>query len=175
MQKNCLKCGHIGEVPNDPLAECPSCGAIYSKVQAAIEAREKAEREASEKAEAQRVAHEKAKADAQAASLAYAARTEAAKHEALLRKGVVCSHCGTLGPRRLRTRGTLGLEIGLWVVGLVTLLFGIGLLILPAALIYSIWRMFSRRVECTACGSPNVIPASSPAAQRILQQSGPKP
>lgn len=172
MTKTCIKCGHEASAPDDPMAACPSCGAIYSKVQAAIDARERAERAASEKAEARRSAQEKARADAQAAQQAYAARTASAKHAALIRTGVVCSQCGTLGPRRVKARGSLGLETALWLAGLVTLLVGIGLLILPAALIYSIWRMFSRRAACTTCGSPSVIPSSSPAAQRILQQVG---
>lgn len=167
MEKTCIKCKHTAAVPDDPLAECPCCGAIYSKVEAALEASAQAEREAAEKAEATRAAKEKASANAKAARDAYATRTAAAKSDSLMRSGVVCSQCGTLGPRRSKARGTLGLEVMLWLAGIVTLLFGIGLLILPAALIYSLWRMFSRQVVCTACNSPNVLPSSSPAAQRI--------
>lgn len=169
MERTCIKCNVTASVPADPMYACPNCGAIYSKVEAALEARARAERDAVEKAEAARAAKEKAMADARSARDAYAARTAAAAHEALLRKGVVCSQCGTLGPRRVRPRGSLGLEIALWLVGMVTLLIGIGFLILPAALIYSIWRMFNRRAACTACSSPSVVPASSPAAHRILR------
>lgn len=167
MERTCIKCNVTASVPADPMYACPNCGAIYSKVAAALEARARAERDAVEKAEAARAAKEKAMADARSARDAYATRTAAAKSDSLMRSGVVCSQCGTLGPRRSKARGTLGLEVMLWLAGIVTLLFGIGLLILPAALIYSLWRMFSRQVVCTACNSPNVLPSSSPAAQRI--------
>lgn len=40
MPKTCLKCGHINTVASDgPEAECPRCGAIYAKVEKALEER----------------------------------------------------------------------------------------------------------------------------------------
>lgn len=35
MERTCLKCGVESTVSDDPLAECPSCGAIYSRVEEA--------------------------------------------------------------------------------------------------------------------------------------------
>lgn len=40
MQKTCLKCGHVNEFATGAeLEACPSCGAIYSRVEAAIAAK----------------------------------------------------------------------------------------------------------------------------------------
>ncbi len=38
MLKRCQKCGHVAEIPSPipPEADCPGCGAIYSKVDAAV-------------------------------------------------------------------------------------------------------------------------------------------
>lgn len=33
MLKTCLKCGHVAEVVESAMAECPQCGAIYAKVE----------------------------------------------------------------------------------------------------------------------------------------------
>lgn len=41
MQKNCLKCGHVNtSATGDDLETCPSCGAIYSRVEAALKTRQ---------------------------------------------------------------------------------------------------------------------------------------
>lgn len=34
VETQCIKCGHIAEVPEDPLAECPKCGVIYARARA---------------------------------------------------------------------------------------------------------------------------------------------
>ena len=40
MQRKCLKCGHINSASTgDALEACPQCGAIYSRVEAALAAR----------------------------------------------------------------------------------------------------------------------------------------
>lgn len=53
MEKQCQKCQTVADVGDDPLAACPKCGAIYSRVEAA--ARLAAERaEINERAEAKR-------------------------------------------------------------------------------------------------------------------------
>ena len=40
MQRKCLKCGHINSAATgDALEACPQCGAIYSRVEAALAAR----------------------------------------------------------------------------------------------------------------------------------------
>ena len=63
-----------------------------------------------------------------------------------------CSVCGYEGKEKLYTKGTLLLEIGLWILGLLTC--GLGLLI---ALPYSIWRLCSRYKGCPNCGNPHMF------------------
>lgn len=71
---------------------------------------------------------------------------------------VLCDACGTVGWPKSKTPGSFAIEIVLWFC-----------FIIPGV-IYSLWRMTSRKQVCSACGSPNTIPASSPKAQRILAQ-----
>jgi hypothetical protein len=40
ISKTCLKCGKTSEVSEDPIAECPACGAIYSRVEEAHQKRQ---------------------------------------------------------------------------------------------------------------------------------------
>lgn len=64
-----------------------------------------------------------------------------------------CSTCGTNGATRSVVRGHLAIEIILWLCFIVP------------GLIYSVWRTTTRHRTCAACGSANVIPLDSPAAQ----------
>lgn len=54
MDKTCLKCGHTADVTDETLAECPKCGAIYAKVEAAAALADSARRA---QTAAQRAAH----------------------------------------------------------------------------------------------------------------------
>lgn len=67
-----------------------------------------------------------------------------------------CPHCGNLGQRRSRTKGSFVLEVLLWLM-----------LIVPG-LIYSLWRLTSREKVCPKCGQAGMIPASSPKARAEL-------
>lgn len=54
MNKTCLKCGHANpSASGDPLEACPSCGAIYSRVEAAWSTRTAQARNAPSAAEAE--------------------------------------------------------------------------------------------------------------------------
>ncbi len=71
----------------------------------------------------------------------------------------VCAACGTPGNPKSTTRGSIGIEIILWMC-----------LFLPG-LIYSIWRLSTRYNACPACGSREMIPANSPTGRRLLAQN----
>lgn len=68
----------------------------------------------------------------------------------------VCLQCGHHGPRKKITKGSLFVELFLWLIFL-----------LPG-FIYSIWRHASRYFGCPKCGAPNVIPEDSPVAKKFL-------
>jgi hypothetical protein len=70
------------------------------------------------------------------------------------RKPMFCTTCGYFGKPKRRAKGSLTLEILLWLV-----------LIIPGVF-YSLWRSFNIENVCEKCGSTNVIPSDSPFAQR---------
>ena len=74
-------------------------------------------------------------------------------------KQLLCTRCLTVGKPKMETRGSLGTEIVLWL-----------LMVLPA-LLYSLWRLTTRRPAYRACGSPDLIPPTSPRARQLLAQS----
>lgn len=83
---------------------------------------------------------------------------------------LVCTNCGFVGIAKRVTPGSIWLELGLWSSGLLTLIFGIGLLILLGALIYSIWRIAARYYACPSCGARNMVPDISPVGRKIIEQ-----
>ncbi len=63
-----------------------------------------------------------------------------------------CPNCGTIGTPKKVTKGSILIEIVLWLF-----------MILPG-LLYSLWRLSTRHSACPSCGAPNMIPANSPKA-----------
>jgi len=72
---------------------------------------------------------------------------------------VYCVTCGTTGRKKSRTRGSILIEIALWLFFIVP------------GVIYSLWRLTTRRNVCGACGSEQIIPSSSPRARAEAQRS----
>lgn len=75
-----------------------------------------------------------------------------------------CLTCGVEAPTERRTSGSIVIEVILWICFIVP------------GLIYSIWRLTTRRQVCSSCGSETIIPVDSPAAQnhrRVLAGGGP--
>lgn len=71
-------------------------------------------------------------------------------------KRFVCVACGALAGGNKAPRGSLGVEILLWL-----------LLILPG-LIYTLWRQTTYRAVCDTCGGDQLVPADSPVGRRLL-------
>lgn len=67
-------------------------------------------------------------------------------------KRYFCMTCGHEGPSKNVTKGSLLIEIILWLAFL-----------LPG-LLYSIWRHTSRHKACTQCGATNLAPPDAPMA-----------
>lgn len=70
--------------------------------------------------------------------------------------GLICVNCGTQGKPKVKTRGSILIEIVLW------------LLFIVPGVIYSFWRLTTRQKVCPSCGAPNMIPIDSPVAQKML-------
>lgn len=72
----------------------------------------------------------------------------------------LCTVCGTVGDTKRNMKGSILTELVLW------------LFFLLPGLIYSIWRHSTVAQVCRNCGSPAVIPLSSPVAQQTLAGRG---
>ena len=73
-------------------------------------------------------------------------------------KQFVCSNCGFVGKPKKKVKGSLLLEIVLWL-----------LLIVPG-IVYSFWRFTSKYKACPTCGAANLIPADSPKGKQLASQ-----
>ena len=77
-----------------------------------------------------------------------------------MEKTLVCKSCGYLGKAKTVTKGSLGMEIVLWLF-----------FIFPGVL-YSIWRLSSKHKACPKCGNTTLIPYDSPMAQKTIAEAG---
>ncbi|WP_440105381.1 WYL domain-containing protein [Acidovorax sp. BL-A-41-H1] len=74
---------------------------------------------------------------------------------------VYCTACGTEGRGKTKTRGSLLIEVVLWVCFLVP------------GLVYSLWRHSSKHKVCGACGSEALVPLNSPVARAARPSATP--
>lgn len=70
----------------------------------------------------------------------------------------VCSTCGSVVEPKKVFQGSLGLEIVLW------------LMCFPVGLLYSVWRLSSKKTVCTSCGAETLLPLDSPMGKKILDE-----
>ena len=70
-----------------------------------------------------------------------------------------CTNCGTTAAPRTYTKGSMIIELALWLCFVVPGLF------------YSVWRLASRYRGCPACGAANMIPPDSPMARGLSTRS----
>lgn len=75
---------------------------------------------------------------------------------------VVCTSCGYVGNPKSITKGSLLIEMVLWLCFLVP------------GLIYSIWRLTSRHYGCPSCGQTALIPVDSPMGKKFLRENFPE-
>lgn len=122
----------------DPL-RCPDCGAYYEKAVAFNQRKLMAAEQQAKLAAAPPVA----------APAAPVRKQSAAGH-------LYCPSCGARTFGKTHTRGSIFIELVLWLAFLIP------------GLIYSIWRLASRQQVCTACNAPGLIPVNSPRARKEL-------
>lgn len=70
----------------------------------------------------------------------------------------VCKECGHVGGAGRASRGSIWIEVVLW------------LLILLPGIAYSIWRMTTKYNVCSICKSKNIIPVDSPLGKKLARQ-----
>jgi hypothetical protein len=70
----------------------------------------------------------------------------------------ICPNCGHIGRPATVTKGSLAIEILLWLCFLVP------------GLIYSLWRQSSKYEACAKCNATNLMPVDTPRGQQLAQQ-----
>lgn len=73
----------------------------------------------------------------------------------------ICAACGTVGKAKTVTRGSLLIEIMLWLFFLVP------------GLIYTVWRLTTRGSACASCGSSELVPVTSPRGRELMARYNP--
>ena len=72
---------------------------------------------------------------------------------------MICPDCGYQGKPKTKTKGSILIEIVLWLF-----------LIVPG-LVYSLWRHTSGRYKaCPTCGGANMIPQNSPKGRKLIEK-----
>ena len=72
----------------------------------------------------------------------------------------ICSHCGYLGAPKRVTKGSIIIELILWLC-----------LLIPG-IIYSVWRLTTRYDACPKCGATNMVPTNSPMGAKLRRELG---
>ena len=70
----------------------------------------------------------------------------------------VCTVCNYVGIPKRDAKGSIGVEIVLWIF-----------FIIPG-LIYSIWRMSNKTLVCPKCKNDKMIPVTSPLGQKLVAE-----
>jgi len=72
-------------------------------------------------------------------------------------KKYICSSCGSQTKGKSLTKGSIIMELFLWLVFLIP------------GLIYSIWRLTTKSKVCSECESKEIIPITTPLGKKLLK------
>lgn len=70
-----------------------------------------------------------------------------------------CTDCGSIGESKTVTKGSIWIEVVLWLCFIVP------------GLIYSIWRHATRHEACSMCGSQSIVPLDTPVGRELTAQN----
>lgn len=70
---------------------------------------------------------------------------------------MICQNCGTRGEPNTVTRGSITMEVVLWIC-----------FIIPG-LIYSVWRLTTRQPGCPSCGQASMIGVDTPKGRQLIE------
>lgn len=76
-----------------------------------------------------------------------------------MKQEYICTICGHVGYPKKITKGSFIMEIVLWIFFLIP------------GIIYSVWRLSSKRKICSACGNVSIIPADTPMGQKLIKEN----
>lgn len=72
---------------------------------------------------------------------------------------LACKDCGSIGESSTITKGSIWIEVVLWLCFIVP------------GLVYSLWRHSSRFEACRVCGSRNVVPLETPIGRELASKN----
>ncbi len=75
-----------------------------------------------------------------------------------MKKKKICTMCGTFESPKTMTKGSILIELVLWLCGLIP------------GLIYSIWRHQTRVPVCSNCQSTAIIDINTPAGKKLYKE-----
>lgn len=76
-------------------------------------------------------------------------------------KTLICKACGHMGKPARKTKGSLLIEIVLWICFIVP------------GLVYTLWRCTTRFNACKKCGGTELVPVDSPIGQKLVSEFHP--
>jgi len=86
-------------------------------------------------------------------------------------KKLICNNCGTRDQGKRKAQGSLAGELLVWVLCIIlagyTLFISIGV-----AVVYSLWRVGSKKPVCGSCGAEAMIDINSPMGQKLRRELG---
>lgn len=71
----------------------------------------------------------------------------------------ICTRCYQVGNPKEQVQGSFLIEVVLWLAFLIP------------GMIYSIWRLTSKRMVCPSCKSTELVPTDTPRGKALLQES----
>lgn len=71
---------------------------------------------------------------------------------------MICPNCGTRGTPKTITKGSMGIELILWLCFLIP------------GLIYSIWRLSSKQQGCPSCDQVGMININTPNGRLLVEK-----
>ena len=74
------------------------------------------------------------------------------------KKKYICGNCGTQDKIKWVAKGSIFIEIILWLMFLIP------------GLIYSVWRQSTKQRTCKACDSTNLVPKNTPIGEKLVLQ-----
>lgn len=78
----------------------------------------------------------------------------------VIRNPHICLDCEQIGTPKTITKGSFVMEVVLWLM-----------FIFPG-LLYSLWRLTTRKEGCSSCGSSSIIHINTPKGKRLIASLG---
>jgi hypothetical protein len=77
----------------------------------------------------------------------------------IFKKELVCTRCHNIDISKTKTNGSFLIEVLLWLCFIVP------------GLIYSLWRLSSKKEVCRSCGSQDLVSLNSPRGNSIVMRN----